>query len=162
VIALLELLRAVERGRRLAGPLTLCAEQLSQLALPDEQLGLLLRAGVVRPEGGGYVLGNGAARGEDRPVWEGFRRQLRLGVVVIKRLVTQAHTQEVVLQAFEDAAWPATIPNPFLEERPGTRRRAVRRLRDTVASLNRGRESRQLEFFPSPDGEEVGWRLRGY
>ena len=75
------------------------------------------------------------------PAWDGF--SLTWQGEVVKRLRGDATNQRCVLDAFQGAGWPPTIPDP-LPHKCGCN--AKKRRRDTVESLNGGQAQPRIHF----------------
>jgi hypothetical protein len=84
------------------------------------------------------------------PIWDGERRELRMGKLVVKRFRQPAKNQELILAAFEEDSWPPRIDNPLSSNGDTD---AVDRLHDAVKKLNRQRK--KLIHFRS-DGRGLG------
>lgn len=98
---------------------------------------------------------NEIPRLEFMPFWDGERRELRLGNVLIKRFRQPAKNQETVLAAFQEDGWPPHVDNPLSGNVDIDARD---RLHDTVRKLNR-QTNRLLHFFSDGNGEGVVWSL---
>lgn len=103
--------------------------------------------------GGGAMEPNGKVR----PRWDAERRELWLGIVLIKRFRRPAPVVELILAAFEEEGWPPHIDDP-LAPRPD--RREKDRLRQAVHALNRRLTDRQLIFETDGHGLGVCWSVR--
>lgn len=99
--------------------------------------------------------------GAHLPVWDATNRELWFDREVVKQLARHADAQQVVLAHFQQAGWPEEVTNPF----SGPWRKAVRRLRDTVRSLNAstvltlnaGHDQPPLQFETRASGRRVAW-----
>jgi hypothetical protein len=89
------------------------------------------------------------------PVWE--HRELRVGSTVIKRFRQPAYAQEAILAAFQEQNWSREIDDP-LPPRPGLN--SKRRLRLTIANLNRNQRNSLIHFYGDGTGERVCWEWR--
>jgi hypothetical protein len=89
------------------------------------------------------------------PFWDGERRELRLGNVLVKRFRQPAKNQETVLAAFQEDGWPAHVDNPLSGDADIDARD---RLHDTVRKLN-CQSNRLLHFCSDGNGEGVVWSL---
>jgi len=89
------------------------------------------------------------------PFWDGARRELRLGNVLIKRFRQPAKNQETVLAAFQEDGWPAHVDNPLSGDADIDARD---RLHDTVRKLNH-QTNHLLHFSSDGNGEGVVWSL---
>jgi hypothetical protein len=79
------------------------------------------------------------------------------GGTLIKRFRQPAENQEQVLNAFQEEDWPDRIDDPLP---PKPNMELKRRLRDTVAALNKHHETECLiKFEPDGTGEGVLWKL---
>lgn len=91
-----------------------------------------------------------------RPIWDGQRRQLRVGRVIVKQFKVPAANQEAVLATFEEEGWPVRVDDPLT---PHPKQNAKRRLHDTINSLNRNQRHPRLRFMGDGSGEGVRWSL---
>lgn len=89
----------------------------------------------------------------DRPHWDGDRREFSFREQVLKRFRSPAPNQELVLAAFEEEGWPARIDDPLP---PHADQDSKRRLRDTIATLNRGQKA--IRFQADGLGQGVCWK----
>ncbi len=152
-------LQAVERikpGARLR-----TFQRVANLSLPKGTCFVLTQAGVA------YALGccpwreAGASpeEGKQSPVWDEVRRELRVGLSVVKRFKQPAANQERVLRAFEEDGWPSRIDDPLP---PEPEQDSKRRLHSTISNLNRGQRRRiRVHFAGGGEGESICWQLRG-
>jgi hypothetical protein len=83
-------------------------------------------------------------------------RELRLADSVVKRYRKCGENQELVLLAFQEQDWQRCIHDP-LPPRAGLN--AKRRLRDTIARLNRGQITPVLRFHGDHTGRGVYWEV---
>lgn len=88
------------------------------------------------------------------PTWDGQSRELRVGVILVKRFKVPALNQQTVLSAFEEEEWPASISDP-LPVVDGIVPKV--RLHDTINSLNRNQKRKLLHFRGSSCGEGIRW-----
>ena len=91
-----------------------------------------------------------------QPVWDTRRRELRLGLAVVKQFKLPAVNQETILIVFEEEGWPPQIDDP-LSPRPNLEPK--RRLHDTINSLNRNQKRPLLRFSGDGSGKGVRWQL---
>jgi hypothetical protein len=97
-----------------------------------------------------------ATNGSERPKWDRDRRELRLGIKLIKVFKLPSPMQEAILIAFEEERWPPRIDDPL----PGSPNLLPkRRLHDTIKSLNRNQKNRLVRFMGDGTGEGVRWEL---
>jgi hypothetical protein len=136
-------------------------EEVGNLSLPE---GTCL---VLTDVGADYALGSFppwavVAPAEARlhnPVWDEARRELRVGLTVVKRFKQPAANQELVLRALQEEGWPPRIDDPLP---PEADQDPKRRLHSTISNLNRGqRHGIKVHFEGAGDGESVSWRLLG-
>ncbi len=78
--------------------------------------GALFAARVLKQPAG--CLPNGVAADEDvglpaAPCWDGWRRVLRVGVLLVKDYRLPSPTQEAILEAFQEEGWPRRIDDPL-------------------------------------------------
>jgi hypothetical protein len=105
--------------------------------------------------GGAWTQPAGAAYA-GQPRWDGARRALCLGQVVIKRFGGRPGNQERLLDALEEDGWPRTLDDPL----PGDDGiDAPDRLRNTVKDLNRGLRGQALRFHIINNGTGISWSL---
>jgi hypothetical protein len=90
-----------------------------------------------------------------KPAWDANRRELRLGVVVIKWFRTPACCQEQILAAFEEEGWPERIDDP-LGHVPG--KNSKRRLHNAINCLNRSHQVPALTFHGDGTGMGIIWK----
>lgn len=89
----------------------------------------------------------------DRPDWDGRRRVLRVGPLIVKRFVQAAENQSLVLAAFQETDWQtASIPDPLPYSREID---AKDRLHDTIKNLNRHQKTPLVSFRGDGTGEAV-------
>jgi hypothetical protein len=88
------------------------------------------------------------------PNWDGQRRELRVGKIVVKRYRLPSPNQQAILMALEEEGWPPRIddPLPMVAELD-----AKQRLHDTIKNLNRHQHRRCLRFFGDGTGQGVCW-----
>jgi hypothetical protein len=86
---------------------------------------------------------------EERPRWDRARRQLWLGTQLLRSYRRHAPAQFPVLDAFENAGWPSTIPIPA----------EVRGAKDAVDSLNDRLTRIRFQFGRSEEQSSISWRL---
>ena len=89
------------------------------------------------------------------PKWDRLRQELKVGTVVVKRFKVPAASQETILEAFEEEAWPPRIDDPLS---PRNDQLPKRRLQETIRSLNRNQKSPLLHFLGDGSGEGILWR----
>jgi hypothetical protein len=101
--------------------------------------------------------GNGveAEVAHPRPEWDAERRELRFAGQLIKRYRVPAHSQALVLTAFQEMSWPRVIDDPLP---PDGDHDPKQRLSTTIKSLNRNRLVRSIEFHGNGDGRHIGWQ----
>jgi hypothetical protein len=91
-----------------------------------------------------------------QPKWDDQRRQLRVGVDVVKEFKLPSPNQETVLMAFEEDGWPPRIDDPLP---PLPQLDPRRRLHDTIKALNRKQKSSLLRFMGDGSGEGIRWEF---
>jgi hypothetical protein len=91
-----------------------------------------------------------------KPRGDRDRRQLRVGLRVVKEFKVPASNQEIILAVFEEEEWPAKIDDP-LPRNPQID--PQRRLHDTINSLNRNQRHQLLHFGADGLGRGVRWEL---
>lgn len=90
------------------------------------------------------------------PSWEESRRELRLGVKIVKRFRVPACNQETVLRTFQAQGWPPHLLDPLpLKHEIDPKRR----LHDTILALNRGQSEQRIRFRGDGTGIGVYWEL---
>lgn len=93
------------------------------------------------------------------PTWDGERKELRMGGILVKRFRWPAPNQETILTVFEEEGWPPRIDDPLP---PAPDVEPKRRLHDTIKCLNRNQDHRVLRFRGDGTGEGVVWDATGY
>jgi hypothetical protein len=92
----------------------------------------------------------------ERPEWDGGRRELRVGGVMVKQFRQPAPSQETVLAAFQEEQWAPVIDDPL----PGRFDQDPKlRLHDTVNNLNRHQRCQLIQFYRNGTGTGIGWRF---
>jgi hypothetical protein len=91
------------------------------------------------------------------PEWDPLRRELRYRGQVIKRYRVPAQNQELVLEAFQELAWPDFIDDPLP---PTPEQDPKERLQATIKSLNRNQLSRAIRFHGNGNGQQVYWQAK--
>ncbi len=91
-----------------------------------------------------------------KPTWDRDRRQLRLGMTVIKEFKVPATNQEIVLAVFQEENWPPRIDDP-LPRKPDID--PQRRLHDTINSLNRRQRHHLVHFGADGLARGIRWEL---
>ena len=91
------------------------------------------------------------------PLWDRNRRILRVGETIVKQYRVPSPSQETILIAFEEEAWPAVVDDPLPPPQPG--QDTKRRLRATIQSLNEGQKNRLIRFRGDGSGERIVWEL---
>jgi transcriptional regulator with XRE-family HTH domain len=86
----------------------------------------------------------------DKPRWDGVAQTLWFGEVLVRRYDRGKGNQVVLLQAFEQAGWPQTIPSPLDRET----------LAQTVKDLNRTLKGAPIRFGRDGKGKLASWRRR--
>jgi hypothetical protein len=90
------------------------------------------------------------------PKWDDQRRQLRVGIDVVKEFKLPSPNQETVLMAFEEDGWPPRIDDPLP---PLPQLDPRRRLHDTIKALNRKQKTTLLRFMGDGSGEGIRWEF---
>jgi len=90
-----------------------------------------------------------------RPCWDGERRELWLGRVLIKRFRGPASCQEAILAEFEKEGWRSRIDDP-LPQLPGKNPKT--RLHNAINALNRGHLAQLIKFHNDGHGTGVLWK----
>ena len=104
---------------------------------------------------GGPSEGNGEGTAPVlRPIWDGQRRELRVGGALVKHFKVPAANQQAILAAFEEEGWPPRVDDPLS---PHPEQDPKRRLHDTINSLNRNQRHPLLRFMGDGSGEGVCW-----
>jgi hypothetical protein len=101
--------------------------------------------------GGGYAP---AKRGQ--PVWDAFRRELRLRGLTVKRYRVHAQNQELVLAVFQELGWPACIDDPLPQ---GGDIDPKERLQATIKSLNRCQRTPRIRFHGNGTACQICWEI---
>ncbi len=92
------------------------------------------------------------------PKWDRDRQELRVGTVVVKRFRVPAASQEAILSAFEEEAWPSRIDDPLP---PRSDQSPKRRLQETIKSLNRNQKQPLIRFLGDGSARGVLWEYCG-
>jgi hypothetical protein len=91
----------------------------------------------------------------DLPRWDATRRELWVGVELVKRFDGRANQQEAVLQAFEDHQWCECLDSPL--KNPS--RHGSTKLRTVVQNLNRNQIVNRIKFRSTSRGKKISWEL---
>ena len=91
------------------------------------------------------------------PKWDRLRRELRVGVRIVKEYRRPAPNQETILAAFEEEGWPFRIDDPLP---PHKDHDSKRRLHDAINKLNRRQKQRLLKFRGDGTGRGIVWELK--
>jgi len=89
------------------------------------------------------------------PKWDRLRQELKIGTVLVKRFKVPAASQEAILEAFEEEAWPPRIDDPLS---PRNDQLPKRRLQETIRSLNRNQKRPLIHFLGDGSGQGVLWQ----
>jgi hypothetical protein len=102
-----------------------------------------------------HAAGNVAAGSDaQKPVWNGTRRELYFGALVVKRFRVPAANQETILQSFQEEDWPHCIDDPL----PPTKESDSKgRLSATIKSLNRNQINALIKFHGNGNGQQIYW-----
>jgi hypothetical protein len=100
---------------------------------------------------------NGSATAAFKPCWNSLRRELCLGVKVVKRFRVPAHIQQLIICAFEEEGWPAHIDDPLPRSRDID---PHARLHDAIQRLNGRQINHLLRFKGNGSGTGISWELR--
>jgi hypothetical protein len=92
------------------------------------------------------------------PTWDHDRQELRIGKVIVKRFRVPAPSQEAILEAFQEEAWPPRIDDPLP---PHSDQAPKRRLQETIKSLNRNQKRPLVRFLGDGNGQGVLWEYCG-
>src|SRR5262249_17474120 len=94
--------------------------------------------------------GGGAVAVGSKPDWDRLRYRLMYCGIICLQGSRKAPVQDKILDAFQEAGWPETIPSPFAVEK---------QTRDTVEHLNeRLSKNTLLRLFPGPGAKVIGWK----
>ncbi len=93
---------------------------------------------------------------EPVPRWDQVRRELTVGGKMVKRYRLPSRNQEMVLTAFEEEGWPASIDDP-LPPHPG--QDPKHRLQATIKALNQHQKAHLVHFMGNGTGEGVLWEF---
>lgn len=94
--------------------------------------------------------------GHEVPCWDGQRRELRVGPIVVKRFRVPALNQETILAAFEEESWTLHIDDPLP---PVSQIDPKRRLHSSIQCLNRNQKTHLLHFHGDGTGCGLRWEL---
>ncbi len=91
---------------------------------------------------------------ERMPIWNSARRELHCRGILVKRFAVPAPSQEVILSAFQEEAWPDHIddPLPYIVGLD-----PAQRLHQAVRGLNRNQRQKLLTFHRDGRGMGVCW-----
>ncbi|HEY4312716.1 MAG TPA: hypothetical protein VGN12_24920 [Pirellulales bacterium] len=92
------------------------------------------------------------------PRWDGERRELTLGEMIIKSFRVPARNQELLLAAFEEQNWPHGIDDPLV---PVPDQDPKERLKAAIRCLNRNQRAKLIRFRGNGNGKRIYWELRG-
>ena len=101
---------------------------------------------------------NKKSNGSAMPKWNRELRELRAGVLVVKRFKVPARNQELILDSFEEEGWPTCIDDPLP---PLPDQDSKQRLHDTIDRLNRSQVNRMIRFRGNGNGCGVRWEWIG-
>jgi hypothetical protein len=91
-----------------------------------------------------------------KPNWDRDRKELRVGLAIVKRFTVPAVAQETVLAAFEERHWPPQIDDPWaVQSGPST----AARLQQAIAALNQRQKQPLVRFSGDGSGQGVRWQL---
>ena len=93
------------------------------------------------------------------PKWDDQRQELRVAQYLIKRFKVPAHTQCVILSAFEEENWPARIDDPLPGDPEQDRKR---RLHNAINALNRNQIHPLVHFQGDGRGQGVRWEFHAH
>jgi hypothetical protein len=133
-----------------------CAARVC-LVLTEAGLGFarrLEKAALLEPHLAGKAPTATTSAPAQQPQWDATARILSWRGEVVKHFRVPAANQELVLSAFQEEGWPASIYDP-LQPAPGID--AKRRLHDTINRLNRNQRRRLLRFFGNGNGQAIRW-----
>jgi hypothetical protein len=101
--------------------------------------------------------GNFQAHASPKPHWDAARRELSLGVRMVKQFHVPARNQELILSAFQEEDWPESIVDPLADEFDVDTKA---RLNDVVYRLNHKQLAQLIHFHVNRHGTSVRWALR--
>ena len=90
-----------------------------------------------------------------KPHWNAGTRELTLGGKLVKRFRQQAENQIAILDAFQKAGWPASIPDPL----PADPDVEGDHLHDTIQGLNRNQKEAHIIFGGDGTRGRVLWTI---
>jgi hypothetical protein len=93
---------------------------------------------------------------ESVPRWDDALRELRLGSSLVKQFKQPAPSQELILAAFQEEGWPASITDPLP---PKSEQDQKRRLHSTINNLNRGQRGPWICFRGCGTGQAISWKV---
>ena len=88
------------------------------------------------------------------PHYDIQRRKLYFGSLLVKNLSVRAANQHLFLKIFEQKDWPGRINNPLTSSAETS---AIRRLHNTIYTLNLRHTHRLLKFTSDGNGQGVIW-----
>ena len=87
--------------------------------------------------------------------WDGSRRDLWLGDLLVKQFRSPAAAQECILATFQEDGWPPRIDDPLPCGK--SVQLPQDRLRDVVRSLNRNQRQGRIRFSCDGTGQGILW-----
>ena len=99
-----------------------------------------------------------ALTAEKKPFWDAKRRKLWVEGRVVKQFHCPAPSQQLVLEAFQIAHWPAHIIDPLPLQAAQCPKR---RLHDAIKRLNRNHAHEAIRFSGDGSGRGVLWERLG-
>jgi hypothetical protein len=88
------------------------------------------------------------------PTWDGHRRELWFGDILVKRFRQPAKNQETILAAFQEEGWPPRIDDPLSGDNLSD---AKDRLHESVRRLN-VQQHPLIRFESDGTGEGILWK----
>lgn len=86
-----------------------------------------------------------------KPRWDRTARTITIGGIIWKAFSREAENQSAILEAFERAGWPESIPNPLRDEEL---------LRQTIKDFNSKAHKKKGPLIFRPNGLQVAWDLK--
>jgi hypothetical protein len=137
---------------------------LPTLVLPERSCFVLTETGLAVTEalatmtdGPASAAMVGSSEAVLRPRWDKVVRELWWGELLVKRFLTRANSQEMLLDVLEEEGWPPRIDDPLPRDMGQD---AAQRLHDAIRSLNRNQVHAVLMVRRDGTGEGVLWSER--
>jgi hypothetical protein len=131
--------------------LTTLGAELARRLARGEALTALVET---RPATDHPALSIASPPGPPAPKWDRNRRELRIGLTVVKQFKIPSLGEETILAAFEEAHWAGRIDDPFPDDEEPS---AKWRLQEAIEALNRNQKKPLVRFLGDGAGRGVRW-----